>query len=107
MGVDYKKLVANSVDVASAISETFLNSFAKAHFKHNPDVYHGSYKFTDLPNDISLDYKVQNTLVFNLAPIAPNRFKKIWLAHMTAKGATALAYPMTLDLSQGRLKIRT
>jgi hypothetical protein len=95
MPVDYRKLAANSVDLAAAVSEPFLNSFAKAHFKHDPAVYQGSYKFTGLPNDISLDYKVQNALAFDLTPISPSRFKKIWGAHMKAKGAIALVDPMT------------
>ena len=63
------KLKAAGVNVAGAIHEDFLNSFARAHFAHNPTVYVGSAQVDQFDDLIQVDFQAQAPISFDLDPI--------------------------------------
>jgi len=108
MAFPYQKLEANGVDVAGAATEELLNDFSEKHFKHGADIYQGTYRFDDFDSRIEVSYQVQNPIVFDLAPIEPVRFKRLWISHLQTKGAPNLqnvpVTPPNLRITSKKIK---
>jgi hypothetical protein len=108
--VDPALLVANGVDVAGVITDTFLNNFSDAHFKKGNEIYKGSYEISDFESKLRIFYEFAAAIKFDLSPIPPNRFQSIWISHLKTKGSPNLAevpmVPPNLMLSGERVKFR-
>lgn len=88
MAVDYDELVKNGVDIAGAINEVFLNKFSASHHKTVPDVYEGRQRFSQFDNDVEIQFKVSTPITFDFSPIRDTKFRKLWVSHLIAKGAS-------------------
>jgi hypothetical protein len=110
MNIPYQELQKAGVDIAGIVTEDFLNKFSDAHFRHVPDIYTGSQRFTNFDNDIEIAYNFTHAVVFDLDPISATRFKRIWCSHLQTKGASSLkidqifAVPANLALEADKIK---
>ncbi|HDY91835.1 MAG TPA: hypothetical protein ENH67_09200 [Pseudoalteromonas sp.] len=78
------------VDIAGVVNEEFLNGFSESHHKANSGIYTGVQFVTEFDDKISLEYKIQNPIKFDLSPIPKSKFKKIWTHHLNVKGNSSL-----------------
>src|SRR5579883_301689 len=97
MNIPYQELQAAGMDLAAVVTEAFLNNFSAAHFRNVPAIYTGSKRFTNFDNDIEIAYQFNSPIQFTLTQIAPGKFKKVWLAHLKARGAASLSLKDILD----------
>ncbi|MDH7452839.1 hypothetical protein QF205_07050 [Luteimonas composti] len=81
MAFPYKSLQDAGVDVAAAVHENFLNNFSKGHFKSVPNLYKGGVDFNEFESRVTVGYKIQEALTFNLKQIPQSKIKNVLLSH--------------------------
>ncbi|MGF6790176.1 hypothetical protein [Paraburkholderia sp. 35.1] len=87
MSIPVDDLKAAGADVGAGVNEIFLNRFSAAHFKAVPSLYSGKQRFDNFDQPVEVAFAVTTPIVFDLAPLLPARFEKLWLAHLRAKGS--------------------
>ncbi len=79
--------IQNHVDFGGIITEEFLNRFSQSHFKYNNQIYHGKQHITNFGLNMDIKYDLSNAIVFDLSPIADDKFMLVWKKHLAVKGA--------------------
>src|SRR2546430_2359512 len=110
MAIPYQAFKDAGADVGAGVTEAFLNRFATAHFAGYPAVYGGQYESDQFEQKIRIEFQAQNPLVFTLAPLGPNKFGKLWVAHLQARGskiktpAELITIPPDVEVTTSKMK---